>query len=222
MALSLSGCSSRGSVLYSRTIQRRMLSCASVVQSHIGSSPVHIPESVQLALQVHKWNEETNMTPLVITGPKGSLKADIPGFARLNLVNDGRKLEVSVDDAKEKVQRQMWGTIRSLIQNNVSGVTEGHMVLMHFVGTGYRAELLNNGKRISVKVGQSGVNLFDVPDGISVRNPQPTRLIIEGIDKQQISQYAAKIRALKPPEPYKGKGIYVNGEKVRLKDKKVK
>ncbi|KAK9322482.1 ribosomal protein L6, alpha-beta domain-containing protein [Lipomyces orientalis] len=219
----------RISLLSSRTVCLRQYAiahrgfCSSVsALSHIGSAPVFIPDTVQLMLDVHNRDDERDMTPLIVSGPKGTLQVQVPSYARLDLVDNGKKLEVKVADAEVKIQRQMWGTLRSLINNQVTGVSEGHIVILQFVGTGYRAELLPGGRQVSVKVGQTGTTVFDIPEGITALSPQPTRLVLEGIDKQAVKQFAANIRALRPPEPYKGKGIFVNNETIKMKDKKVK
>ncbi|KAK9240566.1 ribosomal protein L6, alpha-beta domain-containing protein [Lipomyces kononenkoae] len=214
--------SSTAVCLRQRAVNLRGFCSSAYSLSHIGSAPVFIPDNVSLMLDLHNRGEERDMTPLIITGPKGKLQVDIPSFARLDLVDNGKKLEVKVADSEVKIQRQMWGTLRSLINNQVTGVSEGHIAILQFVGTGYRAELLPSGRQISVKVGQTGTTLFDIPEGVTALNPQPTRLVLEGIDKQVVKQFAANIRALRPPEPYKGKGVFVNNETIKMKDKKVK
>ncbi|KAK9478141.1 ribosomal protein L6, alpha-beta domain-containing protein [Lipomyces japonicus] len=210
------------SVQVRRIIAQRSFSSSLRTQSHIGSQPIHIPESVTIALDVQKFNAYSKATPLIVKGPKGVLQVSLPEYARLDLTNEGRKLFVNVADSKVKVQRQMWGTLRSIINSDVTGVTEGHIAILKFVGVGYRAELVESGTKVSVKVGQSDTKLFTIPENVAVLNPQPTKLVLEGADKRVVSQFAATIRALKPPEPYKGKGIYVNDETIRLKNKKVK
>ncbi|KAK7207907.1 mitochondrial ribosomal protein L6 [Myxozyma melibiosi] len=209
----------RTSVLFSA---RRHFSASAVARSHIGSTPIVVPPEVSFALDPYSRDPERDEIPLIITGPKGVGKVAIPPFARLELVEEGRKLEVRVEDTTEKRQRQMWGTLRSLINNHVMGVTIGHSVILTLTGTGYRAELLGGGRKISVKVGQTGATLLNIPVGINAICPQPTRVLLKGSDKQLVTQFAATIRALKPPEPYKGKGIFVNNETIKLKSKSVK
>ncbi|KAK9488880.1 ribosomal protein L6, alpha-beta domain-containing protein [Lipomyces starkeyi] len=214
--------STRAVCLRQNAVDLRGFCSSASAFSHIGSAPVFIPDNVQLMLDVRNSDEDRDMTPLIVTGPKGKLQVNVPSFARLDLVDNGKKLEVKVADSEVKIQRQMWGTLRSLINNQVTGVSEGHVVILQFVGTGYRAELLPSGRQVSVKVGQTGTTLFDIPEGVTALSPQPTRLVLEGIDKQVVKQFAASIRALRPPEPYKGKGIFVNNETIKMKDKKVK
>ena len=135
---------------------------------------------------------------------------------------DSGKVTISVKDNESKLQKSMWGTVRSLVNNHIVGVTEGHMAILKFVGTGYGARLENDGKFVNIKVGASIKQGLDVPEGITVKSPSLTSLIIEGSDKQQVLLFAAKLRDFHPPEPYKGKGIYVNGETIKLKAKKIK
>ncbi|KAK9383182.1 mitochondrial 54S ribosomal protein uL6m [Kockiozyma suomiensis] len=211
-------CSRRSAAI----ILRRGFSASARVPSHVGSAPIYVPTEVSFALDLHNRNLDTDAVALHITGPKGVGKVQIPPFANIELVDSGRQLEVRVADSTVKQQRQMWGTLRSLIQNHVTGVTQGHSVILTFSGTGYRAELLPSGRQVSVKVGQTGATVFDLPENITAVCPQPTRLLLEGPDKHAVSQFGATIRSLKPPEPYKGKGIYMNNETIKLKSKSVK
>ncbi|KAK9460250.1 mitochondrial 54S ribosomal protein uL6m [Lipomyces oligophaga] len=206
----------------SRPLAQRSFSVAAHLQSHIGSSPIFIPESVELALDVYGADLDTHAVPLVIKGPNGVGRVPIDTFARLNLSADGKTLSVSVENSKDGKQREMWGTLRSLIQNYVTGVTEGHIVLLTFVGTGYRYELAANGKEVNVKVGQTGTTKFVFPEGVTAVSPSQTRLMLRGHDKHVVTLFAARIRSLRPPEPYKGKGIFVNNETIKLKGKNVK
>ncbi|KAK9466351.1 ribosomal protein L6, alpha-beta domain-containing protein [Lipomyces arxii] len=204
-------------------ISTRSFSTTSRTLSHIGTAPILVPDTVTLALDVPNSDQTRQTTPLIVTGPKGRLSVDVPMFARLMLDKSGEspKLQVNVVDAGVKEQRSMWGTLRSAIQNHITGVSEGHIATIQFVGTGYRAEMVGP-RKISVKFGQTGTTVFDVPEGMSALSPIPTQLVLEGIDKCVVGQFAANIRALKPPEPYKGKGIFVNNETIKMKDKKVK
>ncbi|KAK9449908.1 mitochondrial 54S ribosomal protein uL6m [Limtongia smithiae] len=208
-------------LLSTRSAYRCMHACSAAL-SHVGSSPIFVPSNVKLFLDVYNATGDTSDVPLVISGPKGTGSVNVPSFARLELKDEGTKLFVTVEDRTQPKQRQMWGLIRSLIQNHVTGVTDGHVVLIHLSGTGYRTELLAGERKISVKVGQTGVTIFELPEGITAKSPNPTRLLLEGPDKNIVTQFAHTIRALKPPEPYKGKGIYVNNETVKRKNKSVK
>lgn len=124
------------------------------------------------------------------------------------------------------------GTIRAYLNNHILGVSEGHTAILRLVGVGYRATVENAAitktpdypgqKFVSLKVGYSHPIELGVPLGLKVSTPQPTRILIEGIEKELVMQFAAVIRAWRKPEPYKGKGIFVNGETIKLKAKKIK
>jgi large subunit ribosomal protein L6 len=128
----------------------------------------------------------------------------------------------------------MWGTMRAHISNSISGVSEGHVCILRVVGVGYRAEIHDNSidpkfaleyqgqKFMFLKLGFAHPVELPIPEGVKATVPQPTRILLEGCNKQMVSQFAAKIREWRKPEPYKGKGIFVNDETIRLKAKKIK
>lgn len=113
---------------------------------------------------------------------------------------------------------------RSLINNAVVGVSEGHSSTLRFQGTGYRCMLedIDGVKWVKMKVGKCNLQGLPIPEGITCSTPTPTLLVLEGCDKQKLNLFAARLRNMRPPEPYKGKGIYFNGETIKLKAKKVK
>lgn len=200
------------------------------MRSHIGSLPVYTTpdtkfgiEELKPAYVIRKGNKSLKLSQVFsISGPRGSLSMRVPEFVTVNADPESGKLTVAVQNEKDKMQKSLWGTVRSHLNNHVIGVNEGHMAVLKFVGTGYRAQLEQDGKFVNVKVGASIMQGLHVPEGITVKSPAPTSLIIEGCDKQQVYLFAANLRKFHPPEPYKGKGIYVNGEKIVLKDKKIK
>ncbi|KAL3229680.1 Large ribosomal subunit protein uL6m [Nakaseomyces bracarensis] len=209
---------------------RRFISTGRVLRSQIGSSPIYVGPEVKVSIgplaarkTIRKGKNMLSIAQLVsVEGPKGTLKLEVPDFVSIKKDESSGKLSVDVVNAENKIQRSMWGTVRSLVNNHVIGVTEGHMAILKFVGTGYGARLENDGKFVNIKVGASIKQGLEVPDGIKVKSPSLTSLIIEGSDKQQVLLFAAKLRDFHPPEPYKGKGIYVNGETIKLKAKKIK
>lgn len=201
--------------------------------SNIGKQPIKLSEGTEcysetipfeFSKRFTKGNQAISLTQqIIVKGPKGVTKTLIPDFVKVES-KDGSVL-VSVPNPEEKIQRAMWGTTRALINNNVSGVTEGHLAIVKFVGTGYRAtiEAAANGKQqVVLKIGYPYLPTLEIPEGLTVTSPNPTRLLIEGVDKQAVKQFAAKIREHKKPEPYKGKGIYVDDESIKLKEKKIK
>ncbi|CCF58360.1 hypothetical protein KAFR_0E02070 [Kazachstania africana CBS 2517] len=211
-------------------IKRRLFTSTAYVSSHVGSAAIFLTPETNVRIDslippmiIQKSRKYLKMSQAVsITGPKGEIKMPVPDFVHVDVNTAGQKLNITVDDASNKLQKSMWGTIRSHINNHVIGVNEGHLAFLKFVGTGYRAQLDKDGKYVAIKVGASIPQGLDVPNGIKVTLPVPTSLIIEGCDKQQVMLFAASIRRFHPPEPYKGKGIYVNEETIKLKNKKIK
>lgn len=224
---------------------RRLFSTTMGRMSNVGSAPIIVPQGVKLEVQTKTLDPVTrlrmhldsqrngkariNLTKTVkITGPKGSTTVDIPNFVNLDLNVDeavGGKVKVIVPESEKRAQRQMWGTTRTLISNSVNGVFEGHLAILKFVGTGFRAVLEKNstGKEyLSLRVGYCVPIPIKIPSGIKVTVPLPHRVIIEGVDKQKVKQLAATIRKHRPPEPYKGKGIFVDNETIKLKNRKIK
>lgn len=212
------------------SIGTRCFSMSRRLWSHIGSSPIYLAPETKFSISalkvpkvIRKGNKSLKLSQIVtVEGPKGQIAMEMPDFVKVQADSSGAKLNVSILDTTDKIQRSMWGTTRSHINNHVTGVSEGHLATLKFVGTGYRAQLEQDGKFVSIKVGASEMQGLPVPEGIKVSSPVPTSLIIEGCNKQQVLLYAANLRNFHPPEPYKGKGIYVNNETIKLKDKKIK
>lgn len=210
----------------------RSFTSAAILKSHIGKVPVRLPEQVQCLVEEIPYELCKKFTngrdsyilnkQIIVKGPKGILKTEVPPFVQIE--NKNNEILVTIKDKENRVQRSMWGTTRALVQNNVIGVTEGHLAIVKFVGTGYRATLEeDNGKKlVALKIGLPYTPKLRVPEGITVSSPNPTRLVIEGANKQQVKLFAAVIREHKKPEPYKGKGIFVNDETIKLKEKKIK
>lgn len=156
----------------------------------------------------------------------------IPTFVNLEHDTAARKAYVTIEDREVKKQREMWGTTRAYLQNHILGVSEGHSAILRLVGVGYRATIENTATTVqpefegqqfvALKVGYSHPIELPVPKGVKASVPQPTRILLEGPEKEVVLQFAAKIRMWRKPEPYKGKGIFVNGETIKLKAKKIK
>ncbi|KAJ1814203.1 54S ribosomal protein L6 mitochondrial [Coemansia sp. RSA 2598] len=194
--------------------------------SHIGSLPVKYSSDVQIKHINEPYSTTDSRffdkTTLEITGPLGTRKMAIEPFVKLdiNQVGEESTVVVNVADSQVKRQRQMWGTTRALINNCVIGVTEGFNATLRFVGVGYRAAL-EDGK-LALRLGYSHPINMDIPEGLKVSVPVPTRVLISGLDLQQVKQFAAKVREWKKPEPYNQKGIFINDETIRKKDGKKK
>jgi large subunit ribosomal protein L6 len=174
--------------------------------SRIGKEPVRIPDGVDVTLRGRK---------LTVSGPKGSLSRDLHPDISVT-IDDGEIRVTRPDDERE--HRALHGLYRSLIANMVTGVTDGFRRNLEIVGVGYRAAARGSG--ITLQVGYSHPVEIDAPEGITLEVTTPTRLSVSGPDKQLVGQVAADIRAVRRPEPYKGKGIRYAGEQVRRKSGK--
>jgi large subunit ribosomal protein L6 len=171
--------------------------------SRIGNLPITIPSGVQVTLQGQT---------IVVKGPKGQLDYTFP--PRITVKQDAGAIHVRrpTNSIPDKSQH---GLVQRLISNMVKGVTQGFRKELEIVGVGYRAEV--QGQTLVMQLGRSHEVRHAPPQGIKISAPRPTSVVIEGIDKQQVGQTAAEIRALRPPEPYKGKGIRYLNEHVRRK-----
>lgn len=213
----------------------RRFSTARALFSHIGSAPIAmlpgasikiVPKKIDAVTRLRMETDKLrNGKPKIyltktayINGPLGKVELDLADFVRVE--QNGGVSEVKVEDPKKKHQRSMWGTSRGLLSNAVTGVTEGHLCILKLVGTGFRAVLEEN--KLVLRVGFSIPRIVQIPPSIKVSVPVPHRVLIEGPNKQQVKLLAARIRAFRKPEPYKGKGIFVDDETIKLKQKKIK
>lgn len=174
--------------------------------SRIGNKVITLPAGVEIS---QKGNEVT------VKGPKGELTTK---FSPLIIINvDGNEVTLTrPDDTKES--KTMHGTMRANLNNMVIGVSEGFQKSLELIGVGYRAQL--QGKKLVLNVGYSHPVEIEAPAGIEFEVPSNTNVIVKGIDKQVVGEVAANIRGVRPPEPYKGKGIRYTGEYVRRKEGK--
>ncbi len=172
--------------------------------SRIGKAPIPVPGSVEVTVADGA---------VVVKGPKGELRRDIPGA--ITVRQDGDTVLVERPD-DERQSRALHGMFRSLVNNMVIGVTNGFRKDLDIVGVGYRAAAPSKTK-IDLSLGFSHPVAVEAPEGIEFVVPQPTRIEVHGIDKQLVGQVAADIRALRKPEPYKGKGVRYVDERVRRK-----
>ncbi|MDD4907570.1 MAG: 50S ribosomal protein L6 [Candidatus Omnitrophica bacterium] len=171
--------------------------------SRIGKKPVAIPNDVKV---------EVAQRQISVQGPKGKLLMTIPGRIIVE-VKDGQAIVTRPTDIK--VDKAMHGLVRMLIVNMITGVTQGYSKELEVVGVGFRAAA--QGKALTMQLGFSHPVVFTVPEGIQIETPKQTQIVIRGIDKELVGVTAAKLRAIYPPEPYKGKGIRFAGEIVRKK-----
>jgi large subunit ribosomal protein L6 len=171
--------------------------------SRVGKAPIELPAGVDVAV---------DDDVVSVKGPKGDLSETLDPRISTS-VDDGVVTLTRVDDERET--RALHGLSRALVNNMVIGVTEGYQKELTAVGVGYRAAL--KGKTLELQVGFSHPVLVEAPDGIEFEVPEPTKIFVRGIDKQLVGQVAANVRAARPPEPYKGKGIRYVDEHVRRK-----
>jgi large subunit ribosomal protein L6 len=150
---------------------------------------------------------------LTVKGPKGSLSLPKPAGVSLNVENGVLQLAAANAD-----QMKMAGTVRAVLANMITGVSEGFTRKLELVGVGYRAAM--QGKDLSLSLGFSHPVVFQAPEGITLATPTQTEILVSGADKQRVGEVAAKIRAYRKPEPYKGKGIRYAGEKIIMKEAK--
>lgn len=171
--------------------------------SRIGLKPIEVPAGVEI---------KVNDGLVEVKGPKGTLTQEISREFNVN-IEDG---SLSVERPSEtKEHKSLHGLYRSLIQNMVTGVTEGYKKTLKIEGTGYRAN--KQGNKLNLILGFSHPIAIEDPDGITTEVPDDRTIVVSGIDKQQVGNYSANIRAWRKPEPYKGKGIRYEGEYVRRK-----
>jgi large subunit ribosomal protein L6 len=172
--------------------------------SRVAKKSIPMPKGVELLV---------GSDGISVKGPKGSLSMHhLPG---VSVTLDNGVANISMG---EGLDDKFGGTARALLANMIQGVSAGYERKLELVGVGYRASMA--GKALNLSLGFSHPVIFDAPDGISIETPTQTEILIKGTDKQVVGQVAAKIRAFRPPEPYKGKGVRYSGEKITLKEAK--
>jgi large subunit ribosomal protein L6 len=176
--------------------------------SRIGKKPIAIPSGVSLTLSGQT---------VTVKGPKGQLAWTVA--EEVEVKQEGAELNLTPRDDTQR-SRSMWGLSRTLVNNMVIGVTQGYEETLELVGVGYRAAM--KGNALSMQLGFSHDVDIKPPEGINFTVPKQTEIRISGIDKQAVGEMAARIRRMRPPEPYKGKGVRYAGEKVRRKEGKKK
>jgi len=171
--------------------------------SRIGKKPIPIPEKTEVAI---------NANTITVKGPKGELTWEYP--SEIIVVQEDKEIVVT-RPSDSKTHRSLHGLTRMLIANMIEGVNKGYEKTLEITGVGYSAEI--RGKSLIINIGFSHPVLITPTDGITLTVPKNLTITVSGINKQQVGQMAAKIRSVKPPEPYKGKGIRYQGEKLRRK-----
>jgi large subunit ribosomal protein L6 len=176
--------------------------------SRVGKMPITIPQGVDVAIKDDQINVKGALGALALTqNTLVTIKSDA-GKLTFAPANDSRQANA------------MSGTMRQLVNNMVTGVTKGFEKKLNLVGVGFKAQA--QGAKLNLTVGYSHPVVLDMPAGIKVETPTPTEVVIKGSDRQRVGQIAAEVRAVRPPEPYKGKGIRYSDEKITIKETKKK
>ena len=175
--------------------------------SRIGNKTITIPAGCEISV--------SDSNEVIVKGPKGTLSRQFSSLVNIKAENG----EVNCTRAnEEKHTKQLHGTTRALINNMILGTTEGFKKTLEIVGIGYKAAL--QGKQLVLSLGYSHDINYDIEEGITIEVPNPTTIVVSGIDKQRVGEVASQIRSYRKPEPYKGKGIRYKGEKVAHKEGK--
>ena len=171
--------------------------------SRIGKKPVEIPAGVSVSIGTGE---------VTVKGPKGTLKLGVPAFC--TVAQEGNALLVT-RNGDDKPARAAHGTTRAHLNNMVKGVTAGFTKELEIVGVGYKADA--KGGTLTLTIGYSHLVSYAAPEGVTIETPEPTKIKVSGVDRQKVGQVAAEIRAVRPPEPYKGKGIKYIDEHIERK-----
>ena len=176
--------------------------------SRIAKYPVPLPKGVEATIAAEQ---------ITVKGPLGTLMQALNGEVVIEHQNNELSFKVANDSREAKA---MSGTLRALVSNMVQGVSQGFEKKLNLVGVGYKAAA--QGASLNLSLGFSHPVEYALPEGIKAETPTPTEIVIKGIDKQRVGQVAAEVRAFRPPEPYKGKGIRYSDEKITIKETKKK
>ena len=176
--------------------------------SRVANNPVQLPKGVEVTL---------GGTEISVKGAKGTLA--MPINPQVEIAQEDNVLTFAARSG-DQFSRAMSGTTRALVNNMVTGVSEGFEKKLELVGVGYRAQV--QGKNINLTLGFSHPVVYQLPEGVTAETPSQTEVLLKSSDKQKLGQAAAEIRAYRPPEPYKGKGVRITGEYVRRKEAKKK
>ncbi|KAH6900702.1 mitochondrial 54S ribosomal protein YmL16 [Thelonectria olida] len=213
-----------------------LFSTTSKRPSKLGRTPLSIPPGVELMIGEPKATKDMTSYKKVykktisVKGPLGLLDLEVPDFVEVKHDQENAMAILSVQDSDIKQQKEMWGTSWAYLKNYIMGVSEGHTAILRLVGVGYRASVEERGAKeefpgqrfLCLKLGFTHPVEEGIPKGVTVTTPSPTRILIEGIDREVIMSFAGRVRKWRPPEPYKGKGVFINDQTIKLKQKKIK
>ncbi|KAF5550419.1 beta-tubulin [Fusarium mexicanum] len=213
-----------------------LFSTTSKRPSKLGRTPLSIPPGVELSVgepvaskDLTSYKKVYKKT-ITVKGPLGELELQVPEYVQVTQDPEAKVVSLNVQDTDAKDQKAMWGTTWSYLRNYIMGVSEGHTAILRLVGVGYRASVEERGGKeefpgqrfLCLKLGFTHPVEEGIPRGVTVTTPAPTRILIEGIDRETIMSFAGRVRMWRPPEPYKGKGVFINDQTIKLKQKKIK
>ncbi|EWG42169.1 hypothetical protein FVEG_04082 [Fusarium verticillioides 7600] len=213
-----------------------LFSTTSKRPSKLGRTPLSIPPGVELSVGKPVANKDLTSykkvykKTITVKGPLGELELEVPDYVQVTQDPEAKVVSLNVQDTDAKDQKAMWGTTWSYLRNYIMGVSEGHTAILRLVGVGYRASVEERGAKeefpgqrfLCLKLGFTHPVEEGIPRGVTVTTPAPTRILIEGIDRETIMSFAGRVRMWRPPEPYKGKGVFINDQTIKLKQKKIK
>ncbi|KAG7140281.1 54S ribosomal protein L6 like [Verticillium longisporum] len=219
-----------------QTTSRRQFSASTHRSSKLGRTPLSIPPGVDIVIGEPRVKRDATSylkiakRTVSVSGPLGKLDLEIPPFLKIDNDTEARKATLTIEDDTVKEQKEMWGTTWAYLNRYIIGVSEGHTAVLRLVGVGYRASVEQRGGKamfpgqlfLCLKLGFTHPIEEPIPKGVTVTTPTPTRILIEGIDREEIMSFAGRVRKYRPPEPYKGKGVFVNDQTIKLKQKKIK
>ena len=174
--------------------------------SRIANKPITVPKDVETTISGNN---------IRVKGGKGEISFAV--HSQVQVVQEDNIIKVTVLN-KSKFANALSGTTRALVQNMLTGVSEGFQKKLDIIGVGYRAQA--QGRKLNLTLGFSHPVVFEIPDGITIETPTQTEILVKGVDKQKVGQVAANIRAYRPPEPYKGKGVKYSDERIVRKEAK--
>lgn len=176
--------------------------------SRIGKKAIPIPQGVKVSIEANSAQ---------VTGPKGTVKETFPASIKVEVDEQNKVLKVSRPD-DERQSKAFQGLTRALINNAVVGVTTGFQKSLEISGTGYNARL--KGKQLEIQIGYTQPQIVPIPEGITAEVPSPTKIVLKSANRQQLGQFTENVRAIRFPDSYKGKGIRLEGEVLKLKQGK--
>ncbi|RYP25016.1 hypothetical protein DL765_000244 [Monosporascus sp. GIB2] len=221
---------------HSPATTRRQFSNTANRPSKLGRTPITIPPGVEILIGEPRVKKDPTTylripkRTVTVQGPLGKLDLEIPPYLKIDHDAEARRAVLTIENSEEKQQNEMWGTTWAYLQRHIMGVSEGHTAILRLVGVGYRASVEERPRKaeypgqkfVCLKLGFTHPVEEPVPRGMKASTPQPTRILLEGINREEVMSVAARIRRWRRPEPYKGKGIFVNDETIKLKQKKIK